>query len=123
MSKEESYFDMFGNPNPFGKEIIGVAKKVPGFKSGVYKLTRETTLHKGVIVPKDYFKWDIEYARAVVGRIKVDVVEKTGKWIWTVYRTKGFDVLNVDKTDNFGTPRGALYAFIKAHREYLKKKR
>jgi len=119
--------DIFGNPNPFGKEVLETAKKIPGFKSGIYHLTRELTLHKGVFVPKDYFKWNIEYGtqkklQKVIGKLRVDVIEKgprSGQWIWEVYGTRGFEVLNTDYTPSFSSARGALFAFVRAHKKYL----
>lgn len=121
----DSTEDIFGNPNPFGKEVLAVSKKVPGF-AALYRLTRELTLHRGVFVPKDYFKWNIEYGArncVVVGKLRADVIERgpdAGKWLWEIYGTRGFEPQNSHYTSTFSTPRGALTAFVKAHKAFLK---
>lgn len=123
--------DPFGNPNPFGEEVQEIAKKIPGFKAGIYHLTREYAGGVRVKFIKDPFKWNIEHGtqrdtRKVIGKLRVDVIEKgphAGQWIWEVYGTRGFEALNTDYTPTFSTARGALFAFVKAHKAYLEKRK
>jgi hypothetical protein len=109
--------------NPEFEEKIKFLKgDLPLLKRGTYKITHgDTHLYRGIIVPKDVFKWHlVDRSGKLIGKVKVDFVERTGKDVWTVYGTRGFDVLNSDFTDQFGTARGAFVALIKAHQDYKK---